>query len=125
MSQATWKTAAYTTCNDIACILYADISMGAGNDSRCCDETSRGIGQGRACEDSKQARKQAHWIDRGLATGYLDRKEIHVAYILSGSNLGHVVVLAEPRQVRVEVLDSLLVRLEQLRPHTSRLGQLL
>lgn len=31
------------------------------------------------CEDSKQA----HWIDGGsLATGYLDRKEIHVAYNL-------------------------------------------
>jgi len=44
--------------------------------------------------------------------------------ISAGSNLGHVVVLAQPRQVRVQLLDALLVRLEQLGPDAPGLGQL-
>lgn len=44
--------------------------------------------------------------------------------VSAGSNLGHVVMLAQPRQVRVQLLDPLLVRLEQLGPDASGLGQL-
>ena len=42
----------------------------------------------------------------------------------TGPNLGHVVMLAQPRQVGVELLDPLLVRLEQLGPDAPGLGQL-
>lgn len=74
----------------------------------------------RACKSNKHIGLMGGSL-RGIST----EKKYTSHTSLSGSNLGHIVVLAKPRQVRVEVLDSLLVRFEQLRPHSSRLGQLL
>lgn len=44
--------------------------------------------------------------------------------LLAWSNLGHVVVLAQPREMRVQLLDALLVRLEQFWPDALRLREL-
>lgn len=45
--------------------------------------------------------------------------------ILTGPNLGHVVVLAEAREVGVELLHALLVGFEQLGADPAGFGELL
>jgi hypothetical protein len=63
--------------------------------------------------------------NKRLAIGYHEGKKIQLAYSLTRSNLGHIVMFAESREMRVKLFNSFLVRLEQLGADSSRLGQLL